>query len=186
MLIHHHAKKNTTGQHSNDSSWRRHHHDCCWSDFTSFIIITFIIKQNHLLHHAVCVSLKMNGWERIHHLLLSKMRQSLLFLTFLLVVTIRSQQFLLLMWRSHCIITISFCFFHDITSIGHQMRIGRCRFLSRTANLLWVTALVVLCCARICWGLIVFAPPRSITCNCSAALHPCWYSATSTGSITWA
>ena len=144
-----------------------------------FLIITFIIKQNHLLR-AVCMSLKMNGWEGIHHHLLSKMlRHSLLFftfLTFLLVVTtIRSQLFLLL-W-SHCIITISFCFFHITID---QMRIERCRFLSRTANLLWITALVVLCCT--CIWLIVLAPPRSITCNCSAALHPCWYSATSTGS----
>ena len=158
-----------------------------------FLIITFIIKQNHLLR-AVCMSLKMNGWEGIHHHLLSKMlRHSLLFftfLTFLLVVTtIRSQLFLLL-W-SHCIITISFCFFHITID---QMRIERCRFLSRTANLLWITALVVLCCACICWGLIVFAAPRSITCTCSGpewvqryfyTLHPSWYPATSTG-ITWA
>ena len=157
-----------------------------------FLIITFIIKQNHLLR-AVCMSLKMNGWEGIHHLLLSKMlRHSLLFftfLTFLLVVTtIRSQLFLLL-W-SHCIITISFCFFH--ITIGRQMRIGQWQFLGRTANRLWITALVVLCCA--CIWLIVLAAPRSITCTCSGpewvqiplyTLHPCWYPATSTN-MSWA
>ena len=107
--------------------------------------IIMIVNQTSLFYHYNIN--KIIYYTQCTYPTLSKMRQSLLFFTFLLLVTIRSQQFLLLLW-SHCIIsTISFCFFH--ITIGRQMRIGQWQFLGRTANRLWITALVVLCCACI-------------------------------------
>jgi hypothetical protein len=58
--------------------------------------------------------------------------------TFLLVITIRGQEFFLL-WSRHCI--TSFCFFH----IVGQMRIGQWhQFVgSRIAKLLWIGATLI-------------------------------------------
>ena len=92
------------------------------------------------------------------------MIRSLLFLTFILVIAIRSQQFPV----------VSLYYFLLILSYLGQMRIGRCQFLSRSANLSWITTLLIVCCT--CIWLIA---PRT-TCACSktivhvASMIPCY------------
>ena len=100
------------------------------------------------------------------------------------VSTTRSQEFLLLLW-THCITTISFCIFH----IVGQMRIKRCQFLRRSANLLWITAMIV--CCYVCIWLIA---PIMWTCSYqewlqrgpSYTLQQWYYATRSTISISWA
>ena len=134
--------------------WQHHHHEEVFKTWLLLYYNNFYNTINKIIFvYVYTFTFEGRDYTNIFALL-SKARRSLLFFTFLLVITICSKEFLL-MW-SHCI--ISFCFFRIIG----QMRIGRCQFLSRCCNLLWIGATLIVCCCACIW---LIAP--HITCTCS-------------------